>query len=109
MHDAANDILARVSERPESQSGPLTPASAAKRLCNEIRNCDDAIHTFDEINASANGLNRTDLDPRNGTEAAGSGDIYVNRRVSLRRPLAGKPPVCRRPSKSENRFRSKPK
>jgi len=29
MHDAANDILARVSERPESQSGPLTPASAA--------------------------------------------------------------------------------
>jgi hypothetical protein len=27
--DAENDIPARVSERPESQSDPLTPASAA--------------------------------------------------------------------------------
>jgi hypothetical protein len=29
IRDAENDILARVSERPESQSDPLTPASAA--------------------------------------------------------------------------------
>jgi hypothetical protein len=29
IRDAENDILARVSERLESQSDPLTPASAA--------------------------------------------------------------------------------
>jgi hypothetical protein len=29
IRDAENEILARVSERPESQSDPLTPASAA--------------------------------------------------------------------------------
>jgi hypothetical protein len=29
IRDAENDILARVSERLESQPGPLTPASAA--------------------------------------------------------------------------------
>jgi hypothetical protein len=29
IRDAENDIIARVSERLESQSGPLTPASAA--------------------------------------------------------------------------------
>jgi hypothetical protein len=52
-------------------------------LGDALRYCDDAIYAF-EINASANGL--TDPDPSNDTEAAGSGDIYVNRRVSLRHP-----------------------
>jgi hypothetical protein len=29
MRDGANDVLARVSERSESRSDPLTPAAAA--------------------------------------------------------------------------------